>query len=178
MLNMMLGTCHTGLVQAILKEQGERYRQDYLPRARSFEGIPELFATLRSRNFRIGLATTSQPDELRHYLNLMNSGRPIDVYIDTMICGSDVRNEKPAPDIILEGMRRMSLPACRCWVVGDTPYDARAATAAQAMPIGTLTGGFSAETLERAGCAATIAIVTDLPDALSRIELNARSHRD
>ena len=143
---------------------------DFMPKARAFDGIAQLFADLRARNLRIGLATSSQPDELQYYLGLLSIDESIDPYIDIMVCGADVSVEKPAPDLLLEAVSRISLPAPRCWTVGDTPYDAYAATTAQTVPIGTLTGGFTAETLRTAGCATTIAVATDLPGVLSGIE--------
>jgi phosphoglycolate phosphatase-like HAD superfamily hydrolase len=55
-------------------------------------------------------------------------------------------------------------------VIGDTPYDAQAASKAKLKTVGLLCGGWTEEELRRAGC---IAIYRDPEDLL----LNYNTHR-
>ena len=51
-------------------------------------------------------------------------------------------------------------------VVGDTPYDAQAATAAGLRTIGVLSGGFAEAELREAGC---VAVYRDPADLLAQL---------
>lgn len=50
--------------------------------------------------------------------------------IDTVVGGDDVPRAKPAPDMIVEACRRLKVSIDDCVVLGDSEYDARAASAA------------------------------------------------
>jgi HAD superfamily hydrolase (TIGR01549 family) len=151
MLAALLPQADKALIRTLIDEQGERYREKFLPQAKAFPDARELFAALAKDGHRLALATTSQPDELRFYLKLLD----ITDYLTAAVTGDDVKREKPAPDLILKAAEQMLARTCAgTWVVGDTPYDAEAALAAGATPVGTAGGGFRAEELQRAGCVA------------------------
>jgi HAD superfamily hydrolase (TIGR01549 family) len=156
MLSSLLPSQPPALREALLEEQGKRYRENFLPGIKPFRGARSLFETLAARGHRLGLATTCQPDELRFYLRLLD----ISDFVTAAVCGNDVKRGKPAPDLILLAAERLAaFEMDGLAMVGDTPYDAQAALAAGARPVGLLTGGFSATELERAGC---VAVATDL----------------
>ncbi len=139
------------LASTLKKAQGKRYRQHYLPGVKPFPKVRPLFARLRDARHKIALATSCAKDELRHYMEITG----ISGLIDAIACGEDVRHEKPHPDLI-----RLTLARARsvhAIMVGDTPFDAKAAHAAGISSIGMLTGGFSATELKRAGCSAVYA---------------------
>jgi phosphoglycolate phosphatase-like HAD superfamily hydrolase len=143
----------------ILREQGERYRSKFLSTVKPFPGIPDLFKAVKESGCRIGLATTCQPDELRHYRSIMNVGE----LIDAVACGEDAKRGKPEPDLHLVALRRLDASAREALAIGDTPYDAIAARNAQiAAIVGTLTGVFSASELRAAGCAVVLNQPADL----------------
>ena len=145
--------------RALLDQQGERYREKFLPTVKPFPGVRDLFSALASDGHRLGLATTCQPDELRVYLRLLD----IADYVSAAVCGDDVQREKPAPDLVeLAGARLAAETLAGFYMVGDTPYDAAAALAAGAKPVGTLGGSFSADELIHAGCVAVAANPIDL----------------
>jgi HAD superfamily hydrolase (TIGR01509 family) len=108
-----------------------------------FPGVRELFATLRARGVRTALATSSSHAQLATII-------PPDL-ADVVVTGDEVPNTKPAPDIVLAALARLRLGPERCIYVGDTPYDARAATAAGVVAHGLLTGGYDEPTLRAAG---------------------------
>ena len=53
-----------------------------------------------------------------------------DLALDAVVGGTDVANGKPAPDLVLEAARRLSVSPAEAWVVGDSRYDRDAAAAA------------------------------------------------
>jgi phosphoglycolate phosphatase-like HAD superfamily hydrolase len=152
------------LIKQLIDEQGERYRKEFMPAARPFPDARAAVAHLSKHEHQIALATTSQPDELRHYLKLLG----IAEFVTATVCGDDVRKEKPAPDLIIEAIKRLPRKPQRAIAVGDTPYDAEAALAARATPLGVLTGGFDAAELNKAGCAMVIPGLSDLAGAIHR----------
>jgi phosphoglycolate phosphatase-like HAD superfamily hydrolase len=132
----------------LTKLQGERYRGHYLPLVQGFSGVREALATLKAKGHRIALATDCQPDELDHYLDITG----IRALIDAAACGSDVAQGKPAPDLV--ELARGRLGVRTAVMIGDTPFDARAAVQAGVAALGVETGGFDDAGLRAAGCAA------------------------
>ncbi|MGD9923516.1 MAG: HAD family hydrolase [Pseudorhodoplanes sp.] len=132
----------------LLDEQGERYRKDYIQQARALPDVDRLFDWLSRNGRQTALATTSQPDELRHYLKLLR----ITDKVTATVCGDEVSKEKPASDLIDVALKKLPAPHGEVIVVGDSPYDAQAAQEAGAIAFGVLTGGFSADELQKAGC--------------------------
>lgn len=162
MLHEILATDDSELVDKLLREQGRRYREDYLPRAKEFPGASRAVESLWSAGYAISLATTCQPDELRHYLGLLNITGQVGAYA----CGADVEKEKPAPDVIQLAVRRLPCAAANVVVVGDTPYDAKAALHAGYRAIGVRGGGFSEAELLSAGCLEVAESLSDVPDII------------
>jgi phosphoglycolate phosphatase-like HAD superfamily hydrolase len=144
----------------LLEAQGERYRRAYLRLAQPFERIESLFITLRSRGVLLGIATTCKRDELACYDEKMAG---VLAQADAVACGDDVEKGKPHPDLFEVVLRRMGLVhAASGFAVGDTPYDAIAASKVGLRAVGVLTGGFSSEALRAAGCALVLDRVADL----------------
>ena len=142
MLDLLLrgSKAHT-LKDEILKEQGVRYREKFLPTVAPLPGIRPLFANARELGWRIGLATTCQPDELERYGTLVEA---FDL-VEGIACGQDVKRGKPHPDLYLLALQRLGVDARQAFAVGDTPYDAIAAAHAGLVgSIGVLTGGIPA----------------------------------
>ena len=113
---------------------------------RAFPRTAELFAALRARGIRIALATSNSLE----LMALLRERVGIEVP-DVIVTGEDVTDTKPAPDIVRVAAERLGVPIERCVYVGDTPYDAMAATAAGARAWGVLTGSHSEAALRAAG---------------------------
>ena len=47
-----------------------------------------------------------------------------------IVDGQQVKHAKPAPDLLLLAAERLGLPPARCWAIGDSTWDMRAAIAA------------------------------------------------
>jgi phosphoglycolate phosphatase-like HAD superfamily hydrolase len=108
----------------------------------------------------LGIATTCKRDELACYDEKMAG---VLAQADAVASGDDVEKGKPHPDLCEVVLRRMGLvPAASGIAVGDTPYDAIAASKVGLRAVGVLTGGFSSEALRAAGCDLVLDRVADL----------------
>jgi phosphoglycolate phosphatase-like HAD superfamily hydrolase len=75
--------------------------------------------------------------------------------VDEETSSDDVENSKPDPDVIHAALRKLGNPKrAETIMVGDTPYDAKAAKKARVKTIALLCGGFSEQELLAAGCIA------------------------
>jgi HAD superfamily hydrolase (TIGR01509 family) len=147
----------------------ERFRVDlfkrkYLPQARAFPGVRELFERLRAEGQSAVLASSAKADELEHYKSLAG----IADLIDAATSSDDVERSKPYPDIFQAALERIRpIRPEEVVVVGDSPFDAEAARGARRRMVGLLCGGFAADTLCAAGC---IAMYRDARDLLDHYE--------
>jgi HAD superfamily hydrolase (TIGR01549 family) len=132
----------------ILKVQGTIYEEQYLHGVEPFDGVRDVFRSLVQQGGRIALATDCKGPALKHYLSLLK----VDEFISATACGDDVEHGKPDPRLVGMALRKLQLPGSQAVMVGDTPYDAEAATEAGAAAAGVLAGGFSSEALVEAGC--------------------------
>jgi HAD superfamily hydrolase (TIGR01549 family) len=132
---------------SLLRQWPETYRAHLLQTSiRTFPHTRELFAALRARGIRTAFATSNS----RELLGLLRERVVLQVP-DVIVTGEDVKATKPAPDIVLLAAERLGVALNRCVYVGDTPYDAQAATAAGARPWCVLTGCHTEEVLRAAG---------------------------
>lgn len=127
------------------------YQQEYHPRVKPFEGVRELFQRVKADGKHIALASSGTKEDLATYKQLLNIADLVDVATTT----DEVESSKPEPDIFqLTLLKLGDIPPEQIIVVGDTPYDAEAASKVNLRMIGVLCGGFSEENLIKAGCIA------------------------
>lgn len=90
---------------------------------------------LHEVGIRVGLITNRRRDFLERELQLVDGQGWIDLF-DVVVCGTDVARRKPAPDMLLQALRVLQLPADEhCWYVGDSTTDVIAARLAGVTPI-------------------------------------------
>lgn len=133
--------------KAIEKFRGELFKKNYLSQVKSFPKVRELFEQLLNDKWKIALASSAKGDELKIYKEICR----IDDLIDTETSSDDAEKSKPHPDIFQAAVGRLKMSPEDCMVVGDSPYDAQAATKAGIASIGFLSGGFSRAALNAAG---------------------------
>ena len=144
LLHAILGPAEAlRLGPALLRQWPETYRAHLRSvQIRPFPRVRELFDALRAYGIRTALATSNS----RELLALIEVPQT-----DIIITGEEVKATKPAPDIVLAAAERLGVSVERCVYVGDTPYDAMAATAAGARSWGVLTGSHTEAALRAAG---------------------------
>jgi phosphoglycolate phosphatase-like HAD superfamily hydrolase len=148
MLQLVVPDADESERKSILKAQGAIYEERHLHGVEAFDGVPDVFRSLVQQGGRIALATDCKGPALKHYLSLLK----VDEFISATACGDDVEHGKPDPRLVGVALRKLRIPGSQAVMVGDTPYDAEAATGAGAVAAGVLTGGFSFEALSEAGC--------------------------
>ena len=152
------------LGEELERRRGEIFKQEYLPKTKAFPQVRELVERIQRDGKRVVLASSAKHDEVEHFKRVTN----IADLLEGETSADDVEKSKPEPDIFLAAMREGGNPEPReAIVVGDTPYDAIAATKAKLKTIGLLCGGFSENSLKDAGC---VAIYKDPADLLAHYE--------
>ncbi len=126
-------------------------------------GAGETLRLLRKAGFQMGVC--SGADRIKVDINLRLLGLGGDD-LDVVITGSDIRNNKPAPDIYEAGLARLGLPAADCLVIEDSLNGIRAGQAAGIRVIA-VASSFTPEALRAATHpAAVISTITELPALL------------
>ena len=129
--------------------RGKRFKSEYLPLVRPFSAVPDLLRRVKDDGRRIAVASSAKKDELDKYLDIAGIGGLVDVTTSS----DDVEESKPAPDIFEAVLKKLGIEGHDAVAIGDTPYDAEAATKAKTAIIGVLCGGFTEDSLRQAGCA-------------------------
>jgi HAD superfamily hydrolase (TIGR01549 family) len=147
------------------------FKEDYLPRVRAFPKVRELFERILGDGKRIVLASSAKGDELEAYKEIAG----ITDLIKDETSADDVEKSKPHPDIFQVALNKLAeIHAEEVLVIGDTPYDAKAAGKIRLRAIGFLSGGFPEEALREAGC---IKIYQGAADLLAHYEYSPIAQR-
>jgi len=134
-----------------LKEYRKKvFLEEYLPEIKVFPKVRELFERLKADKKQTALASSAGEDELKEYKKLLNLGDLIEKETNA----DDADEAKPEPDIFLAACNKLkNVEKENVLVIGDTPYDAEAATKAKLKIIGVESGGWTREKLIETGCA-------------------------
>jgi HAD superfamily hydrolase (TIGR01549 family) len=128
-------------------------------------GARDLIVDLKRLDRDVVLASSAKPDEIEHYLDLLDARGLADAWTSA----GDVEQTKPAPDLVEAALERAGGgPAV---MVGDSTWDCRAAANAGVQTIAVLTGGFSDEELRDAGAIAVYKSIDELRQRLSETPL-------
>ena len=122
------------------------------------EGSRELIEELRRRDHRVVLASSAKPDEVDHYLDLLDARELADAWTTS----GDVEATKPEPDLVKAALDRVGGEPGDAVMVGDTPWDVHAARRAGVETIAVLTGGFAIEELKESGAVEVFESVIEL----------------
>jgi HAD superfamily hydrolase (TIGR01509 family) len=125
----------------------------------------ELIEDLRAREHAVVLASSAKPDEVEHYLDLLDARELARGWTDS----SDVERTKPQPDLVTAAVEKAGGGAAV--MVGDSTWDCEAARRAGLETVAVLTGGFSEAELVDAGAAHVFHSVSELREGLDRTPL-------
>ncbi len=95
-------------------------------RVHPLPGVPDVLFDLRHRGLRLALASASTSRVIAASLAALGLA---DVF-EARVSGDDVTQGKPSPEIFLEALDRLKLPASACLVVEDSYNGMKAAHAA------------------------------------------------
>jgi HAD superfamily hydrolase (TIGR01509 family) len=124
------------------------------------EGARELITDLRERGHAVVLASSAKPDEVDHYLDLLDA-RGI---VDGWTTSGDVERTKPEPDLVAAAVEKAG--GGDAVMVGDSTWDCESAARAGVPAVGVLTGGFSEAELRDAGAVRVHGSLGELRDGL------------
>jgi HAD superfamily hydrolase (TIGR01549 family) len=124
------------------------------------EGARELIADLKDGGHRVVLASSAKPEEIDHYLDLLDARGLADAWTSS----GDVERTKPEPDLVQTAIERIGGgPAV---MVGDSTWDCEAARRAGVPTVAVLTGGFSDDELLEAGATGVFGSIVELRQRL------------
>ena len=130
-----------------------------------FEGARELIADLKQAGRAVVLASSAKRDEVEHYLELLDARELADGWTTS----ADVEETKPEPDLVQAALDKAETDDAV--MVGDTPWDAKAAARGGIKTVGLLTGGFAEQELRDAGAVAVFESVAELRSSLDETPL-------
>lgn len=93
---------------------------------RAFNGVEAMLKTLHERGCRCGIVTSRTHYQYGYGFSPLG----LDGYFDAVICMEDAPCTKPAPDPLLECLRRMGGTAAEAVYIGDSACDMECAAAA------------------------------------------------
>ncbi|WP_336492794.1 HAD family hydrolase [Methylobacterium nigriterrae] len=141
------------------KHRAQILKERYLPTIKGFPQVRALVERLQADGKQLALASSAKGDELQTYKKIAG----IEDLIGVETSSDDAEESKPNPDIFQAALKRLDgIAAEDAIAIGDTPYDAEAASKAGVRTIGLLSGGWTAEELTQAGCIATYRDPADL----------------
>lgn len=148
--------------------RGELYRERYMPQARPFPGVLELFERLRRDGKRVVLASSGKEVEVKQYMKMLGVERSVDAFTTS----DEAERSKPFPDIFSVAMRKAGVEdGGEVLVVGDSPFDIEAASRIHVPAVGVLCGGFQEVELKAAGAVALYKSPLDLLEQYERTPL-------
>ncbi|MGB9182874.1 MAG: HAD family hydrolase [Solirubrobacteraceae bacterium] len=142
--------------------EGDEYAR-LIGEVRTMDRSRELILALRDHGHRTVLASSAKAEEVEHYLGLLDAREIIDGWTTS----ADVEKTKPAPDLVHAALERVGADGEETAVmVGDTPWDIKAAQKADVPTLAVVTGGFSEQELRDAGAADVFESVAELESQL------------
>jgi HAD superfamily hydrolase (TIGR01509 family) len=124
-----------------------------------------LIEDLKQDGHTVVLASSAKPDELAHYLDLLDARELADGWTDS----GDVERTKPHPDLVAAAVEKAGGGAAV--MLGDSTWDCEAAERAGLETIGVLTGGFSEDELRDAGASSVFRSLGELREGLASTPL-------
>ena len=132
--------------EEVKKYRTDLYKRKYMPKAKPFPRVRELFEDFRRRGVKLALASSSNPDEVQYYTQLLGVGD----LLEATTSKHDAEFSKPSPEIFRAALDRIGTDDALTFTVGDTPYDILASHRCALPVVAVLSGGFERELLTKA----------------------------
>jgi pyrophosphatase PpaX len=100
-------------------------------------GIEDVLVRLKDEGRRLGIVTAKRRATVELAFNVL----PIEHFFETVVGGDETKEHKPAPEPLLLAAERLDVDPHTCAYVGDSPFDIRAAKAAEMHAIAVTWGG-------------------------------------
>jgi HAD superfamily hydrolase (TIGR01549 family) len=130
------------------------------------EGAHELCVELKRRGLVLVLASSSNQDDLDHFLDELD----VRDVVDGWTTADDVERTKPHPDVIEAALAKAGTRDAV--MVGDSRWDVEAAANAGLATICVITGGWSEQELRDAGARCVFESLAELRERLDETPLS------
>lgn len=130
-----------------------------------FPSIYKALDFLRFQGIKTAIVTTTPRVFLED--NLSRFG--LKKYFDIIIAREDVKNYKPAPDVILKAIKLLKVKPNECVIVGDSPLDIKAGKKAKVKTIAVSTGLCSRKRLQKEKPTLLIKDISELIEIIQKI---------
>ena len=148
-------------VEAIDRAAGEAF--DHLNVSpRPLPGVQAVLEAAEAAGVRWVIATSSRKEQVTRSVAALGLATEPEI-----VDGSHVEHAKPAPDLLLLAAERLGLAQARCWAVGDSTWDMRAAVAAGIAGVGVTAGAAVSDgALREAGASTVVETLVELAVAI------------
>jgi HAD superfamily hydrolase (TIGR01509 family) len=143
------------------ERRGEIFRSRYLPQLCAFDNARALLERMHADGRKLVVATSASEKDLKALL----ARAGLADLIDEATNSDEADSSKPAPDIIDAALEKAGVPAHEAVMIGDTPYDVKAAQRAGVRVIGLTCGGWTEAELPGAA-----EVYADPADLLARYD--------
>lgn len=150
-----------GLGKRMSDRRKEIFLSKYAPTLRPAPGARALIEKMLQSGFRIVISSSANKEELD---TLLKAAEVSDLHIEATTA-SDVEKSKPAPDVVAAALEEIQMKPGEVIMLGDTPYDIKAAQKCQISVIAFRCGGFPEEQLMGA-----VAIYNDPQELLNQYQ--------
>ncbi|MBA2566620.1 MAG: HAD family hydrolase [Thermoleophilaceae bacterium] len=155
------------------EEVGEEIRSDekdlyseLIAEVEPMDAARDLIVDLRDRDHDVVLASSAKPDEVEHYIDLLDARELAHAWTTQ----ADVDATKPAPDLVRAALERANAGDSKgAFMVGDSTWDCIAAGRAGIPTLAVLTGGFADAELREAGASAVFESLDELRGRLDEL---------
>lgn len=126
--------------------RSELWKREYMKSVTPFAGVTDAIRALHDRGARVAFASSSNPDEVEYYVELLGVGD----LLEGSTSKEDAEFSKPSPEIFQAALERVKSEPSKTFVVGDTPYDILAAHRIPVPIVAVRCGGFPDDLLAKA----------------------------
>ena len=112
-----------------INEMVKFYTKNYpkfIKEIKVYDNVPDVLKKMKKQKLKLAVITSTLREVTKKillYFKLLK-------FFDVIVCGDDVKNPKPEPDMIFEACKKLNVRPEECLVVGDTESDEKAAKAA------------------------------------------------
>jgi HAD superfamily hydrolase (TIGR01509 family) len=145
-----------------IREAEKALYDELIEEVQPLAGARDLLVALGERGHAVVLASSAKPEEVEHYLDLLDARELVEAWTTA----GDVGRTKPAPDLIQAA--RAKADGGEAVLIGDSVWDCEAARQAGVPTVGVLSGGFSEQELREAGAVAVFDSVRALRQRLDQ----------
>jgi len=132
--------------EEVKKYRAELWKRRYIETVQPFPHAREAIRTLHERGILIAFASSSNPNEVEYYVELLGARE----LLEGSTSKEDAQFSKPSPEIFQAALESTGADAEGTFAVGDTPYDILAAHRVPLPIVALLSGGFARELLAKA----------------------------